>query len=54
MVQGCLERKKVQTHVNPYGVFKLDLNTRLPIDEAVRHAHGCDHPVRPRRECCTS
>jgi len=22
------------SHVNPYGVFNLDLSTRLPIDEA--------------------
>ena len=22
------------SHVNPYGVFRLDLNTRLPIDSA--------------------
>jgi hypothetical protein len=28
---ACLRRL---SHVNPYGVFNLDLSTRLPIDEA--------------------
>ncbi len=23
----------IYAHVNPYGIFELDMNTRLPIDE---------------------
>jgi TnpA family transposase len=27
-------RREIHSHVNPDGVFRLDLNTRLPIEDA--------------------
>jgi hypothetical protein len=29
-----LEDKVIYSHVNPYGIFELDMNTRLPIKGA--------------------